>query len=373
MAPSRVAAAGAGEVAVRVPGGARRALDRVGLPREHHHRVRAGRPAGLRRRRGHGLAPTRSARRSRRCGGSSDHHGVPVLAIHAPCLLITQRVWTTDPWAKLERSRAAAEALGASTRSWCTRRSAGSGSTPKSFVGGAGPDGGGDGRGLRRREHVPVARAGPRDVGYAPGWDPVGEDYPHVTLDLSHTAVSGSDALAMARTLGRPAGPPAPGRRLRVQPDEHLVPGRGTQPCAELLERLAGNGFAGTVVLEVVDPARRQPGRPRGGPRRGARLRPPEPRRRRALPLDLSAPPAYPLPAVVATRHAAQWRRTATAGRGRGSRLWTRRWSASGVRRSSPVHPGPPGSRPRPDGGVFTRRRTLLAAGYSPAEVPLPV
>ena len=27
-----------------------------------------------------------------------DYHGVPVLAIHAPCLLITQRVWGTDPW-----------------------------------------------------------------------------------------------------------------------------------------------------------------------------------------------------------------------------------------------------------------------------------
>jgi sugar phosphate isomerase/epimerase len=29
------------------------------------------------------------------------------------------------------------------------------------------------------------------------------------------------------------------------------VPGRGAQPCAEVLERLAHNGFSGTVVLEV--------------------------------------------------------------------------------------------------------------------------
>ena len=33
--------------------------------------------------------------------------------------------------------------------------------------------------------------------------------------------------------------------------DEHLVPGRGTQPCAELLEWLARRGFTGTVVVEV--------------------------------------------------------------------------------------------------------------------------
>jgi sugar phosphate isomerase/epimerase len=33
--------------------------------------------------------------------------------------------------------------------------------------------------------------------------------------------------------------------------DEHLVPGRGTQPCTELLERLARMGYGGVVVLEV--------------------------------------------------------------------------------------------------------------------------
>jgi sugar phosphate isomerase/epimerase len=33
--------------------------------------------------------------------------------------------------------------------------------------------------------------------------------------------------------------------------DEHLVPGRGTQPCATVCERLATSRFDGTVVLEV--------------------------------------------------------------------------------------------------------------------------
>ena len=33
--------------------------------------------------------------------------------------------------------------------------------------------------------------------------------------------------------------------------DEHLVPGRGTQPCAQVCELLASSGFAGTVVLEI--------------------------------------------------------------------------------------------------------------------------
>jgi sugar phosphate isomerase/epimerase len=33
--------------------------------------------------------------------------------------------------------------------------------------------------------------------------------------------------------------------------DEHLVPGRGDQPCAELLERLAATSFDGVIVVEV--------------------------------------------------------------------------------------------------------------------------
>jgi sugar phosphate isomerase/epimerase len=33
--------------------------------------------------------------------------------------------------------------------------------------------------------------------------------------------------------------------------DEHLVPGRGTQPCAEVCESLVSGGFTGQVVLEI--------------------------------------------------------------------------------------------------------------------------
>jgi sugar phosphate isomerase/epimerase len=33
--------------------------------------------------------------------------------------------------------------------------------------------------------------------------------------------------------------------------DEHLVPGRGTQPCAEVLERLAARNYDGHVIVEI--------------------------------------------------------------------------------------------------------------------------
>lgn len=86
---------------------------------------------------------------------------------------------------------------------------------------------------------------------YSPGWDVRDEDYPHVTLDLSHTSVSRSDAMQMAGDLAD---------RLRhvhladgtgLARDEHLIPGRGQQPAAELLQHLARTGFDQTVVVEV--------------------------------------------------------------------------------------------------------------------------
>src|ERR1041384_2973682 len=47
--------------------------------------------------------------------GLSAHYDVPVLSVHAPCLLVTQRVWSPDPWERLRRAAALAEDLGAPT------------------------------------------------------------------------------------------------------------------------------------------------------------------------------------------------------------------------------------------------------------------
>src|SRR3954467_3402965 len=47
-------------------------------------------------------------------GRLSAHCSMPVLAVHAPTLLVTQRVWGRDPWHKLELSCEMAHELGAS-------------------------------------------------------------------------------------------------------------------------------------------------------------------------------------------------------------------------------------------------------------------
>ena len=47
--------------------------------------------------------------------GLAERHGVPVLAVHAPCLAVTQRVWGSDPVGRIRRSVAAAVEWGADT------------------------------------------------------------------------------------------------------------------------------------------------------------------------------------------------------------------------------------------------------------------
>jgi sugar phosphate isomerase/epimerase len=179
-----------------------------------------------------------------------DYHGIPILAIHSPCLLLTQRVWGTDPWAKLQRARSVAEGLGASTVvvhppfRWQREYA-------RDFV--EGIDRMANETDVRFAvENMFPLRARGREVSaYAPDWSPIDDEYRHVTLDLSHTSVSRSDALTMAADLGDRLVHVHMADGMGSAKDEHLVPGRGTQPCAELLERLAGNGFDGTVVVEI--------------------------------------------------------------------------------------------------------------------------
>jgi sugar phosphate isomerase/epimerase len=180
----------------------------------------------------------------------SDHYELPIVSVHAPTLLITQRVFGSDPWPKLERSCDLASAVGARTVvlhppfRWQQGYA-------REFVAGV--------RELEERTGLRLAvenmfpwRAGGREVlAYLPGWDPTPFEYRNVTMDLSHTATAGSDALAMADRLGR--------RLVHLHltdgrgsnKDEHLVPGRGSQPCAELLERLVEEDWAGEVIVEI--------------------------------------------------------------------------------------------------------------------------
>ncbi|NNM47617.1 sugar phosphate isomerase/epimerase family protein [Knoellia koreensis] len=180
----------------------------------------------------------------------SEHHGIPVVSVHAPTLLLTQRVWGPDAWTKVDKSIELAHEVGAPTVvlhppfRWQKDYA-------RDFA-----------EGVAVREHdsgVRLAvenmfpwRARQREFeAYLPHWDPVPQPYDHVTLDLSHTATAGSDAMAMAAALGPRLTHVHLADGSGSSKDEHLVPGRGSQPCAEFLELLAARDFAGSVVVEV--------------------------------------------------------------------------------------------------------------------------
>ncbi|HEY6737343.1 MAG TPA: sugar phosphate isomerase/epimerase [Actinopolymorphaceae bacterium] len=181
----------------------------------------------------------------------SDYHQVRILSIHAPTLLIMQRVWGSDPWTKVDRSIEAAKSLGAGVVvvhppfRWQREYA-------RDFVAGIARRQEESGIDLAVENMFPWRAGGVGGVqAYLPGWDPREFEYADVTLDLSHTATAGVDALEMATDLGD--------RLTHVHladgngsiKDEHLVPGRGNQRCAEVLELLAHRGFTGSIVVEL--------------------------------------------------------------------------------------------------------------------------
>ena len=107
---------------------------------------------------------------------------------------------------------------------------------------------------LFRSENMYPWRLGVRELlTYLPDHDPTDEEYAHVTVDLSHAATAGDDALEMIERLGdRLTHLHLAAGSGRTTKDEHLPPGEGNQPCAEVLRRLANRGWEGSVLLEVT-------------------------------------------------------------------------------------------------------------------------
>ncbi|MDH2414238.1 sugar phosphate isomerase/epimerase [Nocardioides sp. CER19] len=181
----------------------------------------------------------------------SVHHEIPISAIHAPCLLFTQRVWGTEPWGKLYRSADMAHAVGAGTVvvhppfRWQKEYAAG-------FVAGIERLEKETGLFFAVENMYPWKASSRRGVEmYLPGRDPSDESYANATIDLSHAAIAGDDIVEMAKRLGP---------RLRhihltdgtgSAKDEHLVPGRGSTGADRFLQHLAGSGFDGEIVVEI--------------------------------------------------------------------------------------------------------------------------
>jgi sugar phosphate isomerase/epimerase len=209
----------------------------------------------------------------------SQRYAMPVLSVHAPCLLISQRVWGANPISKLERSVRAAEDLGAQTVvvhppfRWQRRYAEGftdqvaeleSGSAVMVAVENMFPFRAdrifGTGQSSISRMRKRGGTPGVAVSAFAPSYDPLDGNHAHYTLDLSHSATAGTDAIDMAARMGDGLVHLHLCDGSGASTDEHLVPGRGTQPTAEICQSLAASNFAGHVILEVTTSGARTAG-----------------------------------------------------------------------------------------------------------------
>ncbi|ASK64679.1 sugar phosphate isomerase [Brachybacterium avium] len=182
----------------------------------------------------------------------SERYELPILSLHAPTLFFLQGLWGRDAWVKIERTIEIAKELGVPTIvahppfRW-------QGKYAHGFVEGVAA--------LEEEHGIAIAvenmypwRLGVRELlNYFPDHDPTDEEYAHVTVDLSHAATAGDDALEMIERLGdRLTHLHLTDGSGKTTKDEHLPPGEGNQPCAEVLRRLANRGWEGSVLLEVT-------------------------------------------------------------------------------------------------------------------------
>lgn len=183
--------------------------------------------------------------------GLSAHYNVPIGAVHAPCLIMTQRVWSADPWERLRRAMQMARDLNAGTvivhppffwqREYARTFRSGLDKLAAEY------------RTVRIavENMYWVKMAGRHFVPYSPDWDPTTTGFDNYTLDISHCMASDADPMTMADRMGAGLHHLHLGDGATPGRDEHRVPGHGVAPCAEVLHKLAVDGHLQSVGVEV--------------------------------------------------------------------------------------------------------------------------
>jgi len=188
-------------------------------------------------------------------GALSRRYGMPVLSIHAPVLVLTAAVYGLDPRRKLERSVELAQRVGAGTVvvhppfRWQRR-------TATRFEEHVAHVSESTGMTVAVENMFPVTLRGRERDAYAPHWNPGELAVDALTLDFSHAALAGVSAWDLAEQWGERLRHVHLCDGSRVEPnelllDEHLVPGRGVQPVAEVLSALASRGWSGALIAEI--------------------------------------------------------------------------------------------------------------------------
>lgn len=187
-------------------------------------------------------------------------YDMPVLGIHAPVLILTHFIWGTDPALKLAKTAELAAAVGAknvvvhppfafqhvyaqSFLQLCQMLE--QGFDIKIAV-----------------ENMFPWKTERREMAvYEPSWDTIVKEASHVTLDFSHSALSGLNVLQAAQQLQHKVAhihlcdglgvKTRKGVEKQKLFDEHLPPGEGNQPVFETLQFLGSIGWEGMIGTEV--------------------------------------------------------------------------------------------------------------------------
>ena len=181
----------------------------------------------------------------------SEDHALPVLAVHAPFLLMSRRVWGRDPLGKIDRAIELALGVGAPLvvvhppYRWQ--------STYRRWLDEALPSLAAE-RGVRVAvENMFPLRVRGRSVARLHAHQSL-EDldrFPDVTLDTSHLAVSGLDPVEAVTRLGDRLAHVHLSNNAGKGWDSHLPLDEGVLDLGPFLEALAGRRFRGAISLEI--------------------------------------------------------------------------------------------------------------------------
>lgn len=180
----------------------------------------------------------------------ADEHGLTIGALHAPALLLTRRVWGTDPIGKIDAAIQVAEEAGIPLvvmhppyrwqrgyRRWLED----------------------DLPVLEERTGVTVAienmfpvHVGSRPVTFHSNQDlDELEGLPHLVLDTSHAAVAKHDLIEVRQRFAERLRHVHMSDNAGKGWDSHLPPGEGLLPLDDFCEELVASGYDGAVSLEV--------------------------------------------------------------------------------------------------------------------------
>ena len=186
----------------------------------------------------------------RRMRALADEYGLTIGALHAPSLLLTRKVWGTDPVGKIDRALEVAhdaEIPVVVTHppyrwQWAYRR----------WIEDRLPDLARDTGVTLAIENMFPLRVGERGVTLHANQDLEElEGLPDLVLDTSHAAVAGHDLVEVRRRFAERL------RHVHLSDnagkgwDSHLPPGDGVLDLDAFLSELAVHGFGGSVSLEV--------------------------------------------------------------------------------------------------------------------------